>query len=895
MPTAQPKVYRVFRQTARKIGDDANLIRIFPTLPGRIFCVAISRDGSHVAAAATLDGRSEVRVWKYDFNGDISTELNNIIAKQPASRSAEEKKQVSDYRNQPVTEVAKLTIDHDAVYAIAFADDLSLLVASSDGKVRRLNSDGIVAAEFAVVDVKADAKTAAGTFDARAYAASTSTPTTDVAQEQSPAADQVYQLDVSPGEINLTSPYDYTQLVVTAITKDGSTHDVTRLIKVEAPEWVTVSANGLIRPAADGVGAIVVSFGNHAHAVKLAATGVSAPGAGAVDYIRDVGPVLSRLGCNSGTCHGAQKGKAGFKLSLRGYDAAYDLRALTDDLAARRINRSAPEASMMLRKPLGLTPHQGGSLMAVGDPNHAILRRWIADGSKLNMNGVKVTSIEVFPQNPIVESTTARQQIRIVARFTDGTTRDVTHQAFVESGNTEVATTDRSGLLSAVRRGEAPILARYEGAYAATTLTVMGDREGYQTDPIESWTAIDELVASKWQRMKITPSELCDDTTFLRRVHLDLTGLPPTSRQVRAFLADPMQSKMKRQRVIDELIGSEDYIEYWTNKWADLLQVNRKFLGAEGSKKFRAWIRQAVAENRPYDQFAREILTAAGSNNDNPPASYFKTLRNPEDTMENTTHLFMGVRFNCNKCHDHPFERWTQNQYYEMTAFFAQVGLDPDPASGDRKIGGTAVEGAKPLFEKVVDRETGETMHPQTNAVVPPAFPFEVTFDAKDDMTRRQKLATWMTNPGNPYFARSYVNRLWGYLFGVGLIEPIDDIRAGNPATNPELLDHLTESFVASKFNVHDVLRQICNSRTYQLSVATNPLNEDDKLNYSHAMPRRLPAEVIFDAVHSLTGAVSAIPGMPAGTRAAAVTDSGITLKDGFLTKSRPPSTRKCL
>lgn len=902
-----PKVYRVFRQTARRIGDDANLVRIFPTMPGRIFSVAISNDGSRVAAASTLDGGSEVRVWKYDFNGDISQELKNILAKQPSEFNEEENKKVNEYRNQPLTELAKISIDRGAVYAIAFANDQSLLVAAADGKIRRVNPEGAIASEFPVIDISTDAKVASGGFDAKAYAASQPTPETKSADSQPPAPDQIDQLNVSPSEIELTSPYDYAQLVVMAVMQNGSTADVTRLVSIEAPDWVTVSPHGLLRPASDGAGAIVVSYGDHAHAVKLNATGIAGPEtgsetgpessveAGAVDYIRDVGPVLSRLGCNAGTCHGAQKGKAGFKLSLRGYDAEYDLRALADDLAARRINPSAPEESLMLRKPLGLTPHQGGQVMTAGDPNHAILRRWIADGSKSNLDSPRVASIEVSPHNPIVESTTAQQQIRVVAHFTDGKQRDVTHHAFIESGNTEVATADKTGLLTAVRRGEAPILARYEGAYAATTLTVMGDRDGYETTETEAWNPIDQLVAQKWQRMKIAPSDLCDDATFLRRVHLDLTGLPPTSRQVRAFLADPMQSKLKRQQVVNELIGSDGYIEYWTNKWADMLLVNRKFLGEEGSKKFREWIRDAVAENRPYDQFAREILTATGSNNDNPPASYFKTLRNPEDTMENTTQLFMGVRFNCNKCHDHPFERWTQNQYYEMTAFFAQVGLEPDAASGDRRIGGTAVEGATPLFEKVVDKDKGDTMHPKTNQVVAPTFPFDVDFEAKDDMTRRQKLAAWMTDPDNPYFARSYVNRLWGYLFGAGLIEPIDDIRAGNPASNPELLDHLTKTFVESKFDIHEVLRQICTSRTYQLSIATNPLNEDDALNYSHALPRRLPAEVIFDAVHSLTGAISNIPGMPAGTRAAAMTDSGVELSDGFLQNlGRPVRETAC-
>jgi WD40 repeat protein len=900
-----PKVYRVFRQTERRIGDDANLVRVFPKLAGRIFSVAISPDGSRLAAAATLDGASEVRVWSYDFNGDLTPELKDIIAKLPASRSAEENQKIQQDRNQPLTELAKITLDSASVYAIAFAADQSLLVAAGDGKVRRIDPAGQLAAEFPVVEVAPGDQIAAVGFDAKAYAQGAEFPTPPATGLATAPPDQVRRLQVQPRSIDLRSPYEYTQLVVTAEMGDGSTHDVTRASRIETPDWVTLTDGGLLRPAANGSGAIVVHYGDHSHAISLSATGVSATGVsgeareaaeiGAVDYIRDVGPVMSRLGCNAGTCHGAQKGKAGFRLSLRGYDAVFDLRALTDDLAARRINPSDPDASMMLRKPLGITPHQGGTLMTAGDPNHAILRRWIADGCRLDLAAPRVASIEVFPRNPIVASTTAQQQVRVVAHFTDGSQRDVTHQAFIESGNSEVATADRFGLVSAVRRGEAPILARYEGAYAATTLTVMGDRQGYQPTTVETWTPIDQLVAAKWERMKIVPSELCDDATFLRRVHLDLTGLPPSSRQVRAFLADPMQSRMKRGRVIDELIGSQAYVDYWTNKWADLLLVNRKFLEVEGSEKFRHWIRQAIAENRPYDQFAREILTASGSNNENPPASYYKILRTPEDTMENTTHLFMGVRFNCNKCHDHPFERWTQNQYYELTAFFAQVTRQADPASGDRKIGGTAVEGATPLFEKIVDLDSGETMHPNTHKVVPPEFPIEVPFEAADNASRRERLAAWMTDPDNPYFARSYVNRLWGYLFGVGLIEPIDDLRAGNPATNPELLDHLTDTFIASKFDVQSVLREICNSRTYQLSVTSNPWNEDDKLNYSRAMPRRLPAEVIFDSVHAVTGAISNIPGMPAGTRAAAVTDSGVELQDGFLQNlGRPVRESAC-
>ncbi|WP_145168899.1 DUF1549 domain-containing protein [Rubripirellula lacrimiformis] len=888
------KVYRVFRETERKIGDDANLIRSLPKLDGRISCVAISQDATRIAAAATIDGHSEIRVWQYSFDGDMDEDLRSILSKRVNDRNAEEKKKVDAYRQRDAQETTRVAVADAAVYAITFAPDNSLLAAANDGNIRHIAIDGTSTDTFPAVQITADDSSNKQQFDVQTWIQSLPPKQPDT---QADALDSATAINVTPSSIRLGSLYDYTQLIVTAVAQDGSSTDITAHCQVDAPPWMTLTNRGLIRPIRDGAGSLTVHYGSLSQTIPVSATGVSGDDVdlGSVDYIRDVAPVLSRLGCNQGTCHGAQKGKNGFRLSLRGYDPEFDLRALTDDLSARRINAAAPEESLMLRKPLGTTPHQGGTLMTAGDPYHAILRRWIADGSQLDSKSSGVSHIEVFPINPIVQSTKSRQQVRVVAHYSDGTQRDVTREAFIESGNTEVATADNTGLLSAIRRGEAPILARFEGAYAATTLTVMGDRSGYQESQPETWSQIDELVAQKWHRVKVEPSGLCDDATFLRRVHLDLTGMPPTSDQVRAFLADETSTRIKRGRVIDDLIGSEAYIEFWTNKWSDLLLVNRKFLGVEGSTQFRQWIRDCVANNMPYDHFAQKVLTAAGSNNENPPASYFKTLRTPEDTMENTTHLFLGIRFNCNKCHDHPFERWTQDQYYEMASFFAQVGLQRDPASGDRKIGGTAVEGATPLFEKVVDQDTGDVMHPRTGKPVVPTFPYDVPHDEAPDATRRQRLADWITDADNPYFARSYANRLWGYLLGVGLIEPIDDIRAGNPPTNPELLDHLTNSFVESNFDVASLLRQICNSRTYQLDIGVNPMNEDDRQNYSHALPRRLPAEVIYDTVHTLTGSVTHIPGVPAGTRAAELSDSGVKLADGFLQNlGRPTRESAC-
>ncbi|MBI3854687.1 MAG: DUF1553 domain-containing protein [Planctomycetes bacterium] len=395
--------------------------------------------------------------------------------------------------------------------------------------------------------------------------------------------------------------------------------------------------------------------------------------------------------------------------------------------------------------------------------------------------------------------------------------------------------------------------------------------------------------------MKIRPSGPCNDAEFVRRVHLDLTGLPPSSEEVRAFIADATESKAKREALVLKLVGSDGYVDHWTNKWADLLQVNRKFLAPEGASAFRKWIREHVAKNTPYDEFVRQIVTADGSNKDNPAASYYKILRDPASTTENTTHLFLAVRFNCTKCHDHPFERWTQDQYYQTAAYFARVGLKADPASAGKNIGGTAVEGAKPMYEIVYEKGDGEVTHARTGSVTAPKFPYECKFEAPANANRRQQMAAWITSPDNQYFAKSFVNRLWGYLFGVGIIEPIDDVRAGNPPSNPQLLNFLTEEFLASKFDTRHIMRLICTSRVYQLSVSTNEWNKDDKINYSHALARRLPAEVIYDAVHSVTGTVAKIPGVPAGTRAAALPDSGVELPSGFLaTFGRPPRESAC-
>ncbi len=882
-----PRIYRTVRETARMIGDDANLIGDLFPLVGRVFSVRFSADGKRIVAGSSLDGKGEVMVCTYDHTEDVPAPIKAIMGKVPGTRNPAEKKALADYRDKGIRLLSRVPLDMSGVFAVAFRPDGNFVTtAGYDGMIRHFDAaTGKLVKQFNPAPVQANQ-----------VAHAKRPPLTFVPEkaepETAPTGSAVASLDVEPKSISLSNAFAYAQVLVTAKLANGDTVDVTRLSKIAPSAGIEVTGYGLIRPRQNGDSVVNIQFQNQTAKIPVKVTGVE--GDFTTDFVRDVNPVLSRMGCNQGTCHGANKGKNGFKLSLRGVDAVFDVRAFLDDHACRRANIASAEDSLMLLKASGDVPHVGGQNTKPGEPYYELIRSWIAQGAKLNSATTRAAKIEITPSNPLLQRIGEKQQFRVVATYDDGSSRDVTREAYIESGNLEVATADRNGLLTTLRRGAVPVLARFDGAYTATTLVVMGDRSGFVWKDPPGYNRIDELTAAKWKRMKIEPSGLCSDADFLRRVTIDLTGVPPTSAQVRAFLADSRESKAKREAIVDTLLGSQEYLEHWSNKWADLLQVNRKFLGMEGANEFRKWIKNEVAQNTPYNVFVKKVLTATGSNKDNPAASYFKILREAPPTMENTTHLFLGVRFNCNKCHDHPFERWTQDQYYQIAAYFAQFELKTDPASGGKMVGGTAVEGGKPLFEIVSDKPTGEVLHDRTGLATSPKFPFtagKVEAGAVKS-TRRELLSNWITSPENPYFAKSYVNRLWGYLFGVGIIEPLDDLRAGNPPSNAELLDFLTQEFVRSGFNVRHMHRLIVTSRTYQLSVATNKWNQDDRTNYSHAIARRLPAEVLYDSLQRVTGSTGKLPG---GVRAAALPDSGTDLPDGFLsTFGRPPRDSAC-
>ncbi len=711
--------------------------------------------------------------------------------------------------------------------------------------------------------------------------------------EKLPDGAQVAKLSVFPARVELSGPFAYRQLIVTAELAGGDQVDVTRLAKLEAPAWAQMSPTGQVRAKSDGAGEIRVTLADKTAVVPILAKDANAKPK--TRFIQEVGPVLSRTGCNQGTCHGAADGKNGFKLSLRGYDPLFDHRSLTDDLEGRRFNRSAPDSSLMLLKMSGGVAHVGGVLAQPGEPYYEILRSWIADGVKLDQTGPKVVKIEVHPARAVAPLPGMRQQMAVLATFSDGTVRDVTSEAFLESSNTEVATVDRAAVATTLRRGEATLLVRYEGNYAAAGVICMGDRKGFAWKETPEFNPIDTHVYRKLRELKIQAADVCTDAEFIRRATIDLTGLLPTPDEVRKFLADTRPTQVKRGELVDKLVGSPAYVEMITNKWADLLQVNRKFLGEQGARSFRAYIRQAIADNKPYDRFARDILVSRGSNIDNPAASYYKVLRDPGAVMENTTQLFLGVRFNCNKCHDHPFEKWTQDQYFQLAAYFAQVGRKEDPKFAGQKVGGSAVEGAVPLVEVVEDLSSGEIKHERTSQVTPPKFPYAVAGMDQPIGNRREQLGNWLTSKDNQYFAKSFVNRQWAYLLGQGIIEPIDDIRAGNPPSNPGLLDYLTNEFIQNGFNVRHLTRLICKSRTYQHAVRTNAFNEDDSQNFSHALARRLPAEVLYDAIHQATGSLSQLPGLPPGARAAEMLDSLQDVGGGFFQLfGKPPRESAC-
>ncbi|MSU42399.1 MAG: DUF1553 domain-containing protein [Pedosphaera sp.] len=672
-------------------------------------------------------------------------------------------------------------------------------------------------------------------------------------------------LTVSPASLTLTRQHEGHSLLVMGRTADGHDLDLTRQMKwtssneaiarVDALGWVGAVTNGQVMLTGQVAGkSVQVSV-----SVKLS------PAAQPMSFRHDVMPVLSKGGCNMGACHGYSLGKNGFKLSLRGSDPALDFPALTEEFFERRVNRHNPPASLLLLKPLGDLPHEGGARFDPGSLSHTTLRAWIAQGAKDDSPALAtLQSVRIHPAK-VVAAPKARQQFQVIARYSDGTERDVTRMAIYEVNTERVARVDDAGLVAATALGETAIAARYERIFAVANLIVLSTDTTFKPAPVPQDNLVDRHVTTKLNDLRIEASPVVDDERFLRRVYVDLIGVQPKPDEVLAFAADAAPDK--RAKVIERLLLRPEFIDWWSLRWGDLLQNSRNTTSDPGVYAFREWIRTAVAANKPLDQFAREILTARGAAADNPAAAWFAASKDADDSLQRSTQVFAGVRMLCAKCHPHPFENWTQADYYGLHSFFNQVSTKPDPRL-------PAVANARSVL---VNLQGGLSTNPRTGQAQPPRYLGGIEPKLDSGADRRLDYARWLTTPDNPHFARSLANRFWSYFFHRGIIDPVDDLRATNPPINAPLLDALAADFAKQQFDMRHLIRTIVNSRTYQRSAAPTVSNAHDDANFSRAIPRRLPAEALLDSLVQATGVPENFGGAPTAFTAAQLPDANFT------------------
>jgi hypothetical protein len=662
---------------------------------------------------------------------------------------------------------------------------------------------------------------------------------------------QPVRLEVFPASVKLSSIRSRIHLVVTGHYADGAVQDLTRVAQfASANDKIAKVAGGIAAPVSDGRTEIFVSAGGQQAKATVEVANFTKPDP--VSFNHGTLVALSKQGCNSGACHGSPSGKGGFRLSLRAYDPVLDELTLIREVYNRRTNVAEPEKSLLLRKPLMEVAHGGGRRLKKGEPSYELLRQWIAEGLNLDPpSAPKCVKVDVYPRERIIKHPAHTQQLCVLAHFSDGTIRDITDIAVYSSSDEAVASVTETGLVVASDRGESAVLVRYLEKMETAHLMFLKDVPGFAWNNPKEANYVDTQVFKKLRQMQILPSELCDDDEFVRRVYLDVLGMLPTVEESRKFLAE--KTPDKRANLIDQLLERPEYVDYWTLKWGDLLRVNNKKVTVPGVHKLRHWIHEAVRTNKPYNQFVAEMLSSRGSTLHNPPANYFRTAADTNDCAETTAQVFLGIRIQCAKCHNHPFERWTQDNYYGIAAFFNRIqraaGLDPNEMLISVARGG-----------EVVQPRTGQTMKPW--------LPLTGDVDLPADADRRDAFVNWIARQDNPLFPQAAVNRIWGHLIGRGIVEPVDDFRASNPPSNDGLLAALAKDFVERNFDQKHIIRTILNSRTYQLSSRKNDFNKDDDKYFSHARTRLLSAEQLLDAICTVTDLPEKFPGLPAGTRA---------------------------
>ncbi len=682
------------------------------------------------------------------------------------------------------------------------------------------------------------------------------------AQEPVP---QPASITVHPTAVELRHHRQPHSLQVLGATADGYSLDLRPQARFASadPRVAVVDGAGWVRPVGSGQTQVTITVAGQTRTVSVK---VQLPAAEPASSFRhEVMPVLSRAGCNMGACHGYSLGKNGFKLSLRGADPVPDYGAIVKDSLGRRLNFQDPAASLLLAKPCGDVPHEGGVRFRKSSLSHDILLSWIRQGAPSDLaDKSRVVAVRLTPDKLVLRPG-QKHRLQLVADYSDGSRRDVTRLGIFGVNNDQFAAVDDEGLVTAADAGETAVVARFERTFAACSVLVLNPVPNFTPTPVPQGNFIDKHVVEKLNRLKITPSPLADDEEFLRRVYLDLIGVQPKPNEVRAFLADAAPNK--REKAIDALFDRPEFVDHWSLKWGDLLQNSRNSASPQAVFLLREFLRGAVASNLPLDELARKLLTARGGAADEPASVYLATSKDTNDTVERVTQVFCGVRMLCARCHAHPLENWTQADYYGLASFFSQVSVRPDPRQPN-------VPNAK-LVQ--LNLGAGNATNPRTGQAQPPRFlgGAEPKLDATAD--RRMAYAQWLTAADNPFFARGLVNRFWSYFFHRGIVEPVDDVRSTNPPINPELLDALTKDFVAHRFDARHLMRRIVTSATYQRGSTPTDSNRHDEQNFSHAIPRRVPAETLLDSLVQATGVPENIGGAPAGFRAAQLPDANVT------------------
>jgi hypothetical protein len=704
----------------------------------------------------------------------------------------------------------------------------------------------------------------------------------EIAVSADDEAPQITEVSVQAKDIRLTGPGARWSILVNGRRADGLESDLTRdavfsvagnpSAKEEAP-ILAVSPTGVVRGLRDGQGSVVVEA--EGKTLRVSVTVEGSQTTRKFHFENDIIPIFTRFGCNTSGCHGKAEGQNGFKLSIFGFDPEADRSSLTQEGRGRRTVLAAPEQSLLLLKSSGGVPHGGGIRIRKKSGEYRMLRDWIAAGAPAGAEDApKVVSLRVVPSERRM-AMEAGQQLQAVAILSDGTELDVTHHAKFQSNNEGLATVDEYGLVTTGETpGDAAIMASYMGGVGVFHAVIPQSDSGTAFPKRPEFNFIDGLVDARLRKLNIHPSELCSDSDFLRRAHLDIIGTLPSAEAARAFLKD--DSPGKRAELVDSLLKRPEYADFMALKWADLLRVDRLALGHKPAYSYYRWIHESFAENRRMDEFARGVITANGLLSKSPAGNLYKVVKKPGDVASTLSQVLLGVRIECAQCHHHPFDRWAQSDYFGMQAFFTQVSF---------KTVGTD--------QLLLATKNTTTKHPRSGETVEAHALLQTAPEATPEGDRRVLFADWLADPKNEWFARNIANRTWAHFTGRGLVEPVDDARLTNPPSNPELLDALADHFVKSGFDMHELIRTIAASRTYQLSTKPNELNQRDEQNYSRALLRKLDAEVRFDMICQVTGVREKFDGVPNGPRAIQLWDSQV--KHYFLTLfGRPVRATAC-